>query len=231
MKPYIDLFIDLDGTLWDFSNNAKTTLYEIFQLHNLKKSGVESFQIFLSTYQEINTELWDLFREGQINKDFLSIERFRKTLAKLSQDEQKASEMAQQYLSWSSEKTRLYPGVIETLEYLKPKYSMHILTNGFNEVQYKKIDNSGLSPYFRTIITSDNAGAKKPEKAFFDYAFLHTQANPEKTLMIGDNEEVDIAGAVNVNMDQVFVNQDERKALGLKPTFEVKQFYELKNIL
>ena len=231
MKEYTDLFVDLDGTLWDFSYNAKTTLHEIFDFHNFKNSGVESFDVFLTTYQEINTALWTLFREGKISKNFLSVERFRNTLANLSQDEQKATQMAQQYLSWSSEKTQLYPGVIETLDYLKASYSMHILTNGFNEVQYKKIKNSGLSSYFQTVITSDDAGTKKPEKAFFDYAFKHTQANPDKTLMIGDNEEVDIKGAKNINVDHVFVNQDKRIVPGLEPTYEIQQFYELKDIL
>ncbi|MGM0612296.1 MAG: YjjG family noncanonical pyrimidine nucleotidase [Bacteroidota bacterium] len=231
MKEYKYLFIDLDGTLWDFAENAKATLHEIFEFHNVKNSGVKSFNTFLSIYQSINTELWALFREGKVSKDFLSVERFRKTLAQLSQDENKANQMAQQYLLWSSEKTQLYPGVIETLEYLQKKYSLHILTNGFNEVQYKKIENSGLSPYFHTIITSDDAGAKKPEIEFFDYAFRHTHANPKQTLMIGDNEEVDIAGALKANIDQVFVNLDKHQVPGLTPTFEIQNFSELKAIL
>ncbi|MCF8218090.1 MAG: YjjG family noncanonical pyrimidine nucleotidase [Bacteroidales bacterium] len=231
MKEYKYLFIDLDGTMWDFAQNARTTLYEIFDFHNFKNSGVESFNTFLSIYQKINTDLWALFREEKVSKDFLSVERFRKTLAQLSQDENKANQMAQQYLSWSSEKTQLYPGVIDTLEHLQKKYTLHILTNGFNEVQYKKIENSGLSPYFHTIITSDDAGAKKPEKQFFDYAFLHTQAKPEQTLMIGDNEEVDIAGAIKADIDQVFVNMDKRQVPGLNPTFEIQNFSELKTML
>ena len=231
MKQYNYLFIDLDGTMWDFDKNARDTLQEIFDAHNFKISGVESFETFLQTYQNINTELWALFREGKISKDFLSKERFRKTLAELSQDENKASEIAQQYLAWTSEKTQLYTHVFDTLQYLKKKYSMHILTNGFNEVQYKKIENSGLSSLFQTIITSDDAGAKKPEKDFFDYAFQHTGAVPGETLMIGDNEDVDIAGAVNANIDQVFANYDKRKISNFQPTYEIHDFADLKELL
>ncbi|MCF8331470.1 MAG: YjjG family noncanonical pyrimidine nucleotidase [Bacteroidales bacterium] len=228
---YKDLFIDLDRTLWDFETNATDTLKEIYDYHQLKIDSNHSFQDFIHVYYKVNKFLWELYRSDKITKSYLSVERFRKTMEILQQDESKAQKMAKQYISWSSLKKKLYPGVTETLEYLKKKYRLHIVTNGFNEVQFKKIRNSGLSSYFDTIITSDNAGNKKPDKAFFIYAFSETGAIPEYTLTIGDDEISDIEGAKAAGTDQVFVNYDKRDLPNLKPTYEINAFYELKEFL
>mgnify|MGYP006277251945 CR=1 FL=1 len=231
VQMYKDLFIDLDRTLWDFETNASETLKEIYVYHQIQIESNHAFEYFIHTYRQVNSDLWDLYRLGEITKAYLSVERFRKTMELLNQDESKAQLMAKQYITWSAQKKKLFPGVIGTLEYLKEKYRMHIVTNGFNEVQFKKIKNSGLSPFFDTIITSDNAGYKKPDQAFFNYAFRKTSATPKSTLTIGDDEKSDIEGAKLAGTDQVFVNYDNRKLPGLNPTYEVNAFYELKKIL
>ncbi len=231
MRIYRNLFIDLDRTLWDFDANAAATLHEIFDHHGLAEKGVSKFDNFQKTYQEINTNLWDKYRSGVITKQFLSVERFRLTMERLNQDTKCAAEMCRQYLSWSPEKTRVFPGVIEVLDYLKPKYNMHILTNGFNEVQFRKVEKCGLSPYFDSVITSDDVGHKKPTREFFDYALEKTGAKPESTLMIGDDEEVDIKGAQKAGIDQVFVNYNYRQLHELNPTFEIHKFTDLRKLL
>ncbi len=231
VRIYRHLFIDLDRTLWDFDANAADTLHEIFDFHGLADKGVSEFVDFQNTYQEINTNLWNKYRSGIITKQFLSVERFRLTMERLNQDTACSSEMCRQYLTWSPEKTKVFPGVMEVLNYLKPKYKMHILTNGFNEVQFRKIERCGFSPYFDSVITSDDAGFKKPTKEFFDYALQKTGAKPDNTLMIGDDEEVDIIGAQKSGIDQVFVNYNHRRVPDLNPTFEIHKFSDLKKLL
>lgn len=231
MEQYQNLFIDLDRTLWDFETNAQDTLREIFDTHQLSKEKAISFNKFLQTYQSVNHKLWEMFRHGTISKSYLSVERFRKTLDLLELDETAAPQLAKEYLEWSPQKTKLFPGVIETLDYLKPAYTMYIVTNGFNEVQFKKVANSGLSSYFRKVITSDNAGYKKPDPEFFHYAFQKARAKATQTLMIGDNFEVDIEGAQLSGMDQVFVNYDKKDITGVTPTYEIHHFDELQKIL
>ncbi|MGM0648548.1 MAG: YjjG family noncanonical pyrimidine nucleotidase [Bacteroidota bacterium] len=231
MQQYKNIFIDLDRTLWDFETNARDTLKDIFDMHELSREKGVSFDKFLQTYQSVNHQLWEIYRQGKIIKSYLSVERFRKTLDLLGLDEGKASQIASAYLEWSPQKTKLFPGVIETLDYLKPAYSMYIVTNGFNEVQFKKIANSGLSSYFTKVITSDNAGHKKPDLDFFHYAFHETGVQAAETLMIGDDYEVDIEGAQRAGMDQVFVNYEKREIAGTAPTHEVQHFSELQKIL
>lgn len=231
MKQYKFLFIDLDRTLWDFESNARETLKEIFSYHHLDKKGITNFDQFLESYRSINHDLWTLYRRGEITKDFLSVERFRKTLATFGLDGNKGSEMAKQYLAWSPLKKRIFPGVFETLDYLYPSYHLYIVTNGFNEVQFKKVKHTGFMPYFSKVITSDDAGYKKPREEFFNYAFRHTGASAGSSLVIGDDEEVDIFGAQQAGIDQVFVNYDKREPPSPGPTFQIYHFPELKNIL
>lgn len=231
VKAYKHIFIDLDRTLWDFEANARDTLHDIYRHHKLGESGVKSFSDFLNTYRNVNHHLWELYRKGKIEKSFLSVERFRKTLETLGLEEGLANEMSAQYLDWSPLKKKLFPGVLETLDYLSKKYQLHILTNGFNEVQFRKVENSGFTPFFKTIVTSDDAGCKKPNKAFFEYAFNKTSAQAENAIMIGDDAEVDIKGAQHSGIDQVYVNYDSYESNGLNPTYEIHRFTQLKDIL
>jgi putative hydrolase of the HAD superfamily len=231
MKAYKDIFFDLDKTIWDLDANVMFTFEELYFLFDLKRFHIESFEKFYSVYHDHNLLLWDLYRQEKITKEFLNIERFSRTLNDFGIDDlEMAKKMASEYVRLSPLQKRLLPGAIESLEYLVKKYRLHIITNGFNEVQFIKIENSGLTKYFQTITTSEEAGCKKPGAYIFKFSIDRAKADPAKSLMIGDDIDVDISGAIKAGMDQVFYNP-EGITSEVKPTYEVKSLCELIEIL
>lgn len=231
MTKYKHLFIDLDKTLWDFDSNSLITLRELFDTYQLKEKGIKNFDCFLTYYKAYNHTLWQKYRQGEIEKDFLSIERFNGSLKNFGIDDlEMAKTMASDYIRISPTKTKLYPNAIEVVEKLSKKYKLHILTNGFSEVQFAKVEKSGLSPYFETIITSEMAGAQKPNPKIFLYSLRKTGAKKEETLMIGDDLEADILGAQKIGVDQIYVNFEE-KPHSEKPLHEVKTLKAILDIL
>ncbi|RLD37743.1 MAG: noncanonical pyrimidine nucleotidase, YjjG family [Bacteroidetes bacterium] len=231
MTKYKHLFIDLDRTLWDFDSNAIITLKEIFDANHLQEKGINSFDCFLTYYKAYNHSLWQKYRKGEIEKDFLSVERFNGSLKNFRiNDLNLAKAIASEYIRISPTKTKLYPNAVEVIAKLSKKYKLHILTNGFSEVQFIKVENSGLAPYISTIITSEMAGAQKPDPKIFQYTLEKAGAKKEETLMIGDDLEADILGAKNVGLDQIYVNF-EKKPHTEKPLHEVNSLLEILKIL
>ncbi len=231
MTKYKHLLIDLDRTLWDFDSNSLITLEEIFDKYDLKILGVPDFKSFIDFYLPYNHSLWYQYRLGEIKKDVLSVERFHGSLKRFGIDRIKlAKDIAQDYIKISPTKTKLFPNAKEVIEKLSQKYTLHILTNGFSEVQFVKVKNSGLAPYFSTIITSEMAGYQKPNPEIFNYALKQTGAATENTLMIGDDLEADILGAKAFGMDQIYVNFN-KKAHDKNPLHEVNNLIEILEIL
>jgi len=230
-KKYKHIFFDLDHTLWDFERNAEETKKELFAKLNLIEKGIPSYEDFREKYVCINTGLWALYREGKIEKDDLNFKRFYLTFCKFGIDDRELGEaMAAGFIEGISSKTYLFPYAKEILEYLYPKYPLYIITNGFEEVQFSKLKNSGMDRFFAGIITSEEAGCKKPDPEIFKYALQKTGANAADSLMIGDDLEVDIAGARQFGIDQLFVNHDSISH-SESVTFEVFSLKEINNIL
>ena len=231
MKQYKHIFFDLDKTLWDFTANNKDTFIDLFEQFNLINKGVESPEIFQQKYNVHNDILWDLYRKGKVEKSFLSVERFRLTLNDFGIiDNLLAAGISSEYVRLSPLKTKLIPHTMETLDYLFPKYQLHIITNGFKEVQYIKIERSGLAKYFQQIITSEEAGCNKPNMQIFLYALEKTSAIASESIMIGDDLEVDVQAAIDAGMEQVFVNL-ENCVHNKSINYEVKTLPELRDIL
>jgi putative hydrolase of the HAD superfamily len=201
---YRHIFFDLDRTLYDFDKSTRQTFFELYEKFNLKKNGVKDFDDFLDTYHANNLKLWAQYRDGKIKKKFLNVERFHVTLLHFGIDDRAfAGRFASEYILESPKKKTLFPGVVEAVEYLHGKYKLHIITNGFDEVQQVKMKANGLNKYFLTITTSEEAGAKKPSEKIFIHALVKAGAGPDESLMIGDDYAVDIEGAKNVGMDQM----------------------------
>lgn len=212
MKTYKHLFFDLDRTLWDFDKNADETFKIIYSKYGLQDRGVSSLGAFREVYEKHNNLLWSFYRKGEIKKVILNVRRFEMSLNNFGiQDTTLACNIADEYTSMDPNRIYLFPNTIETLKYLFPKYKLHLITNGFEEVQYPKIALSGMKEFFDQVITSEEAGCKKPEKDIFYFAFEKTGATPEESIMIGDDLEVDILGARSVGMDQVYVNYHHRE--------------------
>ncbi len=228
---YRHLFFDLDRTIYDFDVNNKETLRQIFASHltGSKSSDVE-FEDFFSVYGDINKLLWLQYKQGQLSKEQLNVTRFGKTLAVFGVCDLNPEVLAKEYIEISPRMTKLCPGAIEMLDYLFPKYELHLITNGFSEIQYFKIKNCGLDKYFREVITSEEAGAQKPDAKIFQLAFQKTGARPTESLIIGDDPDADIGGGINAEMDQVWLRYpgDESDVI---PTYQISHLLELKEIL
>lgn len=228
---YKHVFFDLDNTLWDFNTNSEEAFRDLFEKYHLCERGVTSFETFIEVYNRHNHLLWDFYRRGEIVKEMLNIRRFSLTLNDFGIiDNLLSSNIANDYVNLSPTKTNLFPHTTAVLGYLARKYSLHIITNGFEEVQYRKLNHSGLSLYFDQVITSEDAGVKKPELPIFLYALKKAGALPEESLMIGDDEEIDITGASNAGIDQVLVDYNN-ECPESRATFRISGLEELYGIL
>jgi len=229
-QKYKHLFFDLDHTLWDFEANSAETLKELFTSFQLTRF-FSDFEDFHSRYSVHNMELWKQYRRGTIKKLFLNVERFRRPFSEVGFDDpQIALDFARQYVTISPTKTKLFPDTIEVLEALKLRYKLYIITNGFLEVQQKKLKNSGLAPFFDRTYISDQIGVQKPHPYFFEYAIKSSHASPKASLVIGDSLEADIKGAQKAGLDHVFFNSKRIKH-DIMVMHEISTLKELLEIL
>lgn len=230
-KIYRNIFFDLDRTLWDFDRNSKETLQEIFISQKLKEIGIPSFEKFHIAYLEINAGYWENYRTGNIDKETLRFIRFYDTLTRFGIDDRDmAIKIGNDYIEHSPRKTSLIPHALNVLSYLREKYRLHIITNGFEEVQHVKMQSSGIAHFFEHTITSEKAGHKKPAPEIFRYSLKQTGAKRKDSLMIGDHLEIDCIGARKTGLDQVFYNPN-KEAHNEKITFEIASLDQLREFL
>ena len=229
---YKDLFFDLDHTLWDFETNSKETIQELYTTHRLAELGIVDFDGFYNTYSAHNHRLWDRYTKGFIKQEELRWKRVYLSLLDFKvSNEPLAKEMSQAYLEILPNKKHLFPYTIEILDYLKHKdYKMHLITNGFESVQFKKIKNSGIADYFIEVITSEASNSLKPQKEIFEYALKNAKASVDESIMIGDNESADIQGGINMGMDTIFVNHIQVEPT-VPATYTITHLKELETIL
>ncbi len=208
MQSLKHIFWDLDHTLWDFESNSMVALEEVYDKHNLASMGVPDFADFSARYHVHNDKYWERFRKGYINRNTLRWKRFYVTLLEYKiVDEKLANLLGENYLDVLPLQKNLMPYAIEILDYCKQKnYQQHIITNGFEETQKIKMQQSGIASYFNKIITSEKAMSLKPHAAIFNYAMEQTQATTNNSIMIGDALEVDVKGAVDIGMQGVWYN-------------------------
>lgn len=237
-QTYTDLFIDFDDTLYDTHGNATIALGELFDEFRLGER-FDDVRTFRDAYWRTNVELWAQYSRGEISRDYLILERFRRPLSLGQHDDPSwpdadyCGRMSDRFLELCSVKPGVVEGARELMDYLRAKdYRMHICSNGFHEVQYKKLKACGLYHYFDTIILSEDAGANKPSKQFFDHAFRVSGASRERTLMIGDNYNTDIEGAMNAGLDTLFFKRWDPAFEPPRPvTYEVETLREIMEVL
>jgi len=204
MKHITDIFFDLDHTLWDFDKNSEITYKIIFDELKIEVSLIQ----FLRAYTTINKNLWKLFREEKIDKGTLRYKRLKDTFTEISMNvsDEILFKIADQYIYHLSRQTHLLDGTIKLLEYLKPKYTLHIITNGFAEVQEGKLNNTNLASYFDVVVNSEMAGVKKPNPIIFETALSMANVSKTTSLMIGDSLEADVLGALSFGIDAICYN-------------------------
>ena len=231
MRVYKHIFFDLDHTIWDFDSNARATLIDLYAEGLGQKVGAD-FDDFYERYLFHNAHLWSRYEKGFIGVEELKWKRMWRTMLDFKvADEKLSKEISVQFLEILPTKKSVFPHTFEILDYLiEKKYTLHLITNGFEKVQRMKLQNSGLDKYFTEVITSEGSNSLKPKKEIFDFALQKTNAELHECLMIGDNQDADLQGAIHAGMDQVFVNNIQ-EPLKLKPTYTITHFKELEKIL
>ncbi|AWX43827.1 Pyrimidine 5'-nucleotidase [Flagellimonas maritima] len=222
-----DIFFDLDHTLWDFEKNSALTFQKI-----LKNTNIDvHLDDFLKVYVPINFDYWKLYREEKISKKELRYQRLRKTFDTMGKtvSDSSINTLSHKYIEQLSVHTHLFPHTIEVLEYLSPKYRLHIITNGFQEVQEKKLKNSRIHKYFQNIIDSETAGVKKPHPYIFELALEKANVKQKNALMVGDSLEADIKGAQAIGINTVHFNSHNEQLHDLCKI--INNLIEIKSIL
>lgn len=225
-KQITDIFFDLDHTLWDFEKNSALAFQKVFEIHKIQIDLPQ----FLKLYEPINLKYWKLYRDEEITKQQLRRGRLNDSfsLIDLQFPTEIIDEFAVSYIDFLPHNNHLFPGTLELLDYLKPNYNLHIITNGFEEVQSKKLINSNIDSYFKTVTNSERVGVKKPNPKIFLYALDLANTLPKKSVMIGDNLEADIQGAKAVGMNTIFFSPFEEFQEGLlmaKNLLDIKKMF------
>ena len=228
MKNIRHIFFDLDNTLWDHRKNAYLTLKEIYKRENVQEKYNLDFEDFHREYFTINERLWAQIRDGEIDKEYLRKHRFYDSFLFFGIDDYDLAQVFEQnFLDEILNYNDLVEGAFELLEYLSEKgYTLHILSNGFKEVTYRKCELSGIQNYFKTITSADELNVSKPQPEIYEYALKKANAKKEESIMIGDDWIADVEGALSFGIDAVFFDV-------FKDNFgndEVKVIRELKEL-
>lgn len=214
MKEYKAIFIDWDDTIGDFQGSAKAAQKDVYEKHRLSEF-FPSFETYYELYHSHNVELWDKYGRGEVTKEFLQRDRFlwpichqiglpivpqQGPLVAL------ADRMGVDFLELTNKYFRVLPGAADLVRYLASKYPLTIVSNGFVEVQYYKIEHSGLKDCFQHVVLSEEVGIQKPQRGIFDEALKQNGLSADEVLMIGDSYGSDIQGAKNAGIDQLWID-------------------------
>jgi putative hydrolase of the HAD superfamily len=223
------VFFDLDKTLWDFDENSRQALIELYELNTLKQFGVHDFEKFYSHYSVINDDCWEQYRNNQMTKSYLRHQRFYLTLLRFGIDSRSlAKKIGVEYVEISPTKNKLIEGTTEILNYLSDKYALYIITNGFQEVQHLKLKNTGIDHFFKDVITSERVGRRKPDPQIFDFAIRKSGGTVEESVMIGDDFYIDVKGAADVGIKSIWFNPHQKKVEESEKMITIQLLDEIK---
>jgi len=227
MQQITDIFFDLDHTLWDFDKNSELAFDKIFQ----KNHPTLDTKVFISVYAPINQACWKLYQMDKITQEELRYKRLKDSFDAISYSisDEAILQFSKDYITFLPENNALFDGAKEVLDYLKVNYKLHVITNGFAEVQSKKLSNSGIADYFTSITNSEMAGVKKPHPKIYEHAMALANTNKKNAIMIGDCLDADIKGAIDFGIKAIFFNPDKKDVPLNVPS--VNHLLELKDIL
>lgn len=233
-RIYDDLFIDFDDTLCDTRAGAQQSLYDLFEEFGLGR-WFDSADDFIVPYWQENIDLWQSYAKGEVTREYLIVERFRRPLSQghgLAPTEEQCLRMSDRFLEFCVENTGPLDGAQELVDYLRQRgYRLHLCSNGFHEVQFRKLRNCGMDGCFDSVILSEDAGVNKPRRGFFDYAFQVSQGKPATTVMIGDGWDSDMRGAIDYGLDTIFFNRFPDYPPPEPVTYEVHRLEDIRGIL
>lgn len=210
MRQIQHLFFDLDHTLWDYDRSARETLLDIYESLDMAANTVSEKE-YLTTFHQVNNQLWHLYNHGEIDREYIKKNRFAEIFEKIGVDTTHSAYASSYFLHHCSTKPYLIDDALTTLQYLHEKYQLHIITNGFTDSQNNKLVHSGIADFFEVIVTSESTGAKKPNPEIFYHSMQEANADASNSAMIGDNPRTDIAGAKEVGMSSVLYDPSGNK--------------------
>lgn len=227
MKDYQFLFFDLDDTLLDFKAADKLALPKLFAAHDFPLTPEVEH-----VYHEINSELWNSLEQGLITRQELMATRFGKTFEHFGRTADGLA-LDAEYRSYLAESKVFVEGALETIQLLAPKYELYITSNGISETQYKRLQVTGLAPYFKQVFVSEDTGYQKPMKPFFDYVFDHIpHFDLTKAMIIGDSYSADIIGGAGAGIDTCWLNPLKKApASTVQPTYTIEKLEKLVALL
>jgi putative hydrolase of the HAD superfamily len=224
------IFLDLDHTIWDFDANAEETLLELYDLNNLHQYSDASPSYFVSSYQEINDELWVRYRNGEVSKEELRTSRFELTFERMGMvKEQIPPDLWLQYLQICPTKTKLIDGALDILDYLSVHHKLHLITNGFAETQRRKLKHSQLEHYFHSLTISEEVGFKKPSVQIFHQALINAGSSQRTSRYIGDSFEADVKGGLNAGWKVYWLQGRDQQAYAHPNLAKITKLAELKD--
>ncbi|WP_411768645.1 YjjG family noncanonical pyrimidine nucleotidase [Winogradskyella sp. A3E31] len=218
------VFFDLDHTLWDFDRNSGLTFEKIFKIHKLDLA----LQDFLNVYEPINFKYWKLYREERVSKSDLRYGRLKDAFTAINMEvsDEIIYQLSEDYITYLSNFNHVFEGTEDILNHLKQSYQLHIITNGFEEIQEKKMKTSNIRHHFKTVTNSEMVGVKKPNPKIFNFALEQAGAIASESIMIGDNLEADIEGAIAVGMESILFDYANRY-----PKVELNRVSQLKDLI
>lgn len=224
-KNYRYILFDLDRTLWDFDANAENNINSLLDEYNIP---VKDKHEFYGKYNEINHLLWAAYEKGDLSKEMLRWERFYRTFLEYGIDDKGLAEkFGEDYLGNMPNQTILMPHAAEVLIELKERgCRMAVITNGFREVQHRKLANSGIDKYFDAVMISEEQGVHKPSPIIFKRALTAIGGIKSEALMVGDDFANDIEGAMIFGIDQFFYNYNSIPCDG-GPTYDSPDLRDL----
>lgn len=229
MKNYTTLLFDADMTLFDFEG-AEASAFGIV----MTGSGIQYTDGDFCRYKKINASLWESFGRGEITKEYLQSQRFTRFLKTLDEKytESDGIRLNAAFVEALADCSQLFDGAEELCRKLSGRYELYIVTNGVSRTQKKRFEGSAIRPYFRDIFVSEDAGAPKPMKAYFDYVFAHIgEERRGESLIIGDSPSSDIAGGINAGIGTVWYNPGGTRGDGIRPDYTVRDYTELESLL
>lgn len=223
------LFFDLDHTLWDYNRNARETLWELYYEFNLMHYGIAPFEDFLRAFLWANGQVWNAFEESNLNQFQLRHKRLELVFEQFQLPFTPIEGFNEAYYQRCCHKVHLVDGAIPLLQALVPHFSMHVITNGFDDTQFHKLEKPGLAPFFKTVTTSEKAGRKKPDPAFFQFALQQAGAKKEESMVIGDGWRTDVAGALALDLPVIWFNSEgeEKSHPGVKEIRHLSELYAI----
>lgn len=229
-KNYKCIFFDLDHTLWDYETNSSETLLELFNEFNID-SFIPSFDQFQKVFHKINDSLWTDYHKNRISHIDIRTRRFREVFHQFqANNHQLAQQLNDYYIERGPKKSKLFSGAIELLEYLQEKYKLLILSNGFTLTQETKLRESRIRHFFHWVITSESSGYTKPAVQIFEHAMYLSNTSPSEVIMIGDNMETDIKGAINADIDYIHFNPHHSNG-GKSGQYKVNKLIQIRDLL